>query len=152
MAGFWGWVAASPQPAAKCTIKAFLFRYLGDVNNHNPSAKMGASLSCVKFGFRAAKYPSMSTWMIHALVIQRAGSRMVANRKLSRERFLKTAAAGRNRRSGQNDCENRASRNSRSLAVAFNCGIGSSSLSADVNAFERLQIVRGRKSSYFGSK
>src|SRR5258708_15299084 len=50
------------------------------------------------------------------------------------------------------DCENRASRNSRSLAVALNCGTGSSSLNADVNALERLQIVRGRNSSYFGSK
>jgi hypothetical protein len=29
---------------------------------------------------------------------------------------------------------------------------GSSSLNAEVNAFERLQIVRGRNSSYFGSK
>jgi hypothetical protein len=32
----------------------------------------------------------------------------------------------------QNDCENRVSRNSPSLAVALNCGIGSSSLNADV--------------------
>jgi hypothetical protein len=38
------------------------------------------------------------------------------------------------------------------LAVALNCGTGSSSLNADVNALERLQIVRGRKSSYLGSK
>src|SRR5260370_13710604 len=52
----------------------------------------------------------------------------------------------------QNDWENRASRNSPSLAVALNCGMGSSSLNAEVNAFERLQIVRGRNSSYFGSK
>src|SRR6266851_1176099 len=44
------------------------------------------------------------------------------------------------------------SRNSPSSAVALNCGIGSSSLNADVNALERLQIVRGRNSSYFGSK
>src|SRR5713101_8248775 len=59
---------------------------------------------------------------------------------------------GRYRLRGQNDCEKRASRNSPSLAVALNCGMGSSSLNAEVNAFERLQIVRGRKSSYFGSK
>jgi len=38
------------------------------------------------------------------------------------------------------------------FAVALNCGTGSSSLNAEVNAFERLQIVRGRNSSYFGSK
>ena len=38
------------------------------------------------------------------------------------------------------------------MAVALNCGMGSSSLNAEVNAFERLQIVRGRTSSYFGSK
>src|ERR1700716_1527652 len=30
--------------------------------------------------------------------------------------------------------------------------MGSSSLNAEVNALERLQIVRGRNSSYFGSK
>src|SRR5580692_7749702 len=48
--------------------------------------------------------------------------------------------------------ENRASRNSPSFAVALNCGMGSSSLNADVNALERLQIVRGRNWSYFGSK
>jgi len=30
--------------------------------------------------------------------------------------------------------------------------MGSSSLKAEVNAFDRLQIVRGRNSSYFGSK
>jgi hypothetical protein len=47
-----------------------------------------------------------------------------------------------------NDCENRASRNSPSLAVALNCGMGSNSLNAEVNALERLQIVRGRNSSY----
>src|SRR5258708_7759394 len=52
----------------------------------------------------------------------------------------------------QNDFENCASRNSPNLAVALNCGMGSSSLNAEVNAFERLQIVRGRNSSYFGSK
>ena len=33
-----------------------------------------------------------------------------------------------------------------------NSGIGSNSLNADVNAFERLQMVRDRNSSYFGSK
>ena len=31
--------------------------------------------------------------------------------------------------------------------MALNCGMGSSSLNADVNALERLQIVSGRKSS-----
>jgi hypothetical protein len=36
--------------------------------------------------------------------------------------------------------------------VRRNEGMGSSSLNADVNALERLQIVRGRNSSYFGSK
>jgi hypothetical protein len=51
----------------------------------------------------------------------------------------------------QNDCENLASRNVPNLAVALKWGMGSSSLNADVNAFERLQIVRGRNSSYFGS-
>jgi hypothetical protein len=53
---------------------------------------------------------------------------------------------------GQNDCEKRASRNSPSLAVALNCGMGSSSLRAEVKALERLQIVRGWNSSYLGSK
>ena len=62
------------------------------------------------------------------------------------------AAAGRNCRLRQNHCENRASKNSPSLAVALNWGMGSSSLNADVNAFERLQIVRARNSSYAGSK
>ena len=37
------------------------------------------------------------------------------------------------------------------FAVALNCGMGSSSLNADVNAFERLQMVRVRNSSYVGS-
>lgn len=35
------------------------------------------------------------------------------------------------------------SRKAPSFAVALNCGIGSSSLNADVKAFERLHIVRG---------
>ena len=48
---------------------------------------------------------------------------------------------------GQNDCENRASKNCPSFAVALNCGMGSSSLNAEVNAFDRLQIVRERNSS-----
>jgi hypothetical protein len=52
----------------------------------------------------------------------------------------------------QNDSENRVSRNSPSLAVALTCGMGSSSLNAEVNALERLQIVRERNSSYFGSR
>ena len=39
-----------------------------------------------------------------------------------------------------------------SLAVALNCGMGSSSLNAEVKVLERLQIVRDRNSSYFGSK
>ena len=34
-------------------------------------------------------------------------------------------------------------RNVPSFAVALNCGIGSSSLKADVKAFERLHMVRG---------
>ena len=38
------------------------------------------------------------------------------------------------------------------LAQQIDCGIGSISLNADVKAFHRLQIVRGRNSSYFGSK
>jgi integrase len=38
------------------------------------------------------------------------------------------------------------------LAVALNCGIGSSSLNADVNALERLHMVHSRISWYFGSK
>ena len=37
-----------------------------------------------------------------------------------------------------------------SFAVALNCGIGSSSLNAEVNAFDRLQIVRALNSSYCG--
>src|SRR6202008_3416839 len=65
---------------------------------------------------------------------------------------MKGAAARPVPPSGQNDCENRVSRNSPSFAVALNCGMGSSSLNAEVNAFDRLQIVRGRNSSYLGSK
>ena len=38
------------------------------------------------------------------------------------------------------------------MAVTLNCGMGSSSLNADVKALERLQIVRDWNSSYFGSK
>ena len=37
-----------------------------------------------------------------------------------------------------------------SFAVARNCGIGSSSLNTDVNAFDRLHTVRGWNSSYCG--
>ena len=37
---------------------------------------------------------------------------------------------GRHRPTSQNDCENLASRNSPSFAVALNCGMGSSSLNA----------------------
>jgi len=37
---------------------------------------------------------------------------------------------------------NRVSRKLSSFAVALNCGIGSSSLKADVNAFDRLHTVR----------
>jgi hypothetical protein len=45
----------------------------------------------------------------------------------------------------------RLSRNSPGLAVALNCRIGSRCLKADVKAFDRLQIVRDRNSSYCGS-
>ncbi len=51
------------------------------------------------------------------------------------------------RSASQNDCENRVSRNSPNFVVALNCGIGSSCLNAEVNAFERLQKVRDRNSS-----
>ena len=44
------------------------------------------------------------------------------------------------------------SRKPASLAVARNCGIGSSCLNADVKAFERLHIVRGWNSSCCGEK
>jgi hypothetical protein len=44
------------------------------------------------------------------------------------------------------------SRNEASFAVALNCGIGSSSLNALVNALERLQVVLGANSSTRGSK
>ena len=43
-------------------------------------------------------------------------------------------------------------RNGASFAVALKRGTGSSSLKAEVNAFERLHIVRGWNSSYSGSK
>lgn len=52
----------------------------------------------------------------------------------------------------QEACENRDSKNCPSFAVALNWGIGSSSSNMDVKAFDRLQIVRGRNSSHFGSK
>ena len=38
------------------------------------------------------------------------------------------------------------------FAVALNCGMASSSLKADVKAFDRLRIVRDGNSSYFDSK
>src|ERR1035441_6851828 len=44
------------------------------------------------------------------------------------------------------------SRNPASLAVTLNWGIGSNSLKAVVKALERLQSVRGEKSSYCGLK
>jgi len=40
--------------------------------------------------------------------------------------------------------------NSSSLAVALNCGTGSSFLNALVNAFDKLHIVRGENSVYCG--
>jgi hypothetical protein len=49
-------------------------------------------------------------------------------------------------------CLTRSRMDSPNLAVALNCGMGSSSLNDDVNALETLQIVRGRNSSYFGSR
>ena len=52
----------------------------------------------------------------------------------------------------QNFREYRCSRKPLSLAVALNCGIGSNSLNADVNALDRLQSVRALNSSYCGLK
>jgi hypothetical protein len=49
-------------------------------------------------------------------------------------------------------CLNRVSRKLPSFAVALNCGIGSSSLKADVNAFDRLHTVRALNSSIDGEK
>src|SRR5579864_1537451 len=43
-----------------------------------------------------------------------------------------------------------ASRNRPSFAVARNCGMGSSSLNADVNAFDRLHMVLDSNSSCWG--
>jgi hypothetical protein len=45
-----------------------------------------------------------------------------------------------------------ASRNRPSLAVARNCGMGSSSLNADVKAFDRLHMVRDSNSGCCGVK
>lgn len=42
--------------------------------------------------------------------------------------------------------------NAPNFAVVLNCGIGSSSLNAEVKAFERLHIVRDANSGYGGSK
>src|SRR6266481_5076202 len=44
------------------------------------------------------------------------------------------------------------SRNDASLAVALNCGMGSRSLNALVNALDKLHTVRGANSSTFGLK
>ncbi len=44
------------------------------------------------------------------------------------------------------------SRNAPRLAVARNCGMASSSLKAEVNAFDRLHMVRGANSSCWGLK
>jgi pyruvate dehydrogenase (quinone) len=54
--------------------------------------------------------------------------------------------------SGTQSVEFVAARKAPSFAVALNCGTGSNSLNADVNAFERLQNVRGENSGYWGSK
>lgn len=43
-------------------------------------------------------------------------------------------------------------RHSPNLAVALNCGMGSSFLNALVNAFDKLHIVRGENSGYCGSR
>jgi hypothetical protein len=50
------------------------------------------------------------------------------------------------------DFQSSASSEMHDLAVTLNCGMGSSSLNAEVNALERLQLVRVRNSSCFGSK
>jgi hypothetical protein len=65
----------------------------------------------------------------HSTLNRKRPSHMLAS-GLSKERSADTARE-------LNDPENRASRNSPSLAVALNCGMGSSSLKAEVNAFER---------------
>lgn len=57
--------------------------------------------------------------------------------------FKNGDGAGRNRSYVRTTCENLASTNSPSFAVALNCGIGSGFLNEQVKAFERLQIVRG---------
>ena len=44
------------------------------------------------------------------------------------------------------------SRKAPSFAVAWNCGMGSNSLNAEVKALDGLHIVRGWNSSYFGLK
>jgi Phage integrase family len=57
-----------------------------------------------------------------------------------------------NRERGRRDHAGNWFRNSPSLAVALNCGTGSSLLKAPVNALDRLHIVRGENFSYCGSK
>ena len=46
----------------------------------------------------------------------------------------------------------RSSKKGASFAVALNCGIGSSSLNAEVKAFAKLHRVQGANSSYCGLK
>ena len=81
-----------------------------------------------------------------------ANGRVGAEKRPTGWSIGETSDVSSDRPASQNDCEKRISRNSPKVAVALNCGMAPSSLNADVNAFERLQIVRGRNSSHFGSK
>jgi len=62
--------------------------------------------------------------------------RLPRNACLSKGRKKKARRSGGKAPLAQNDWANRASRNSPNFAVALNCGIGSSALNAEVNAFE----------------
>src|SRR6185437_5297018 len=65
---------------------------------------------------------------------------------------LRSRLRSHNRERERSDHAGNWLRNSPSLAVALNCGTGSSFLKALVKAFERLHIVRAENSGYSGSK
>jgi hypothetical protein len=88
-------------------------------------------------------YPEMALWEAHAGERDEVGkqpesrrpSRFSCDYTASHDQLEETAAR---------------SRKDASFAAALNCGIGSSSLNALVNAFERLHVVRGANSSRYG--
>src|ERR1700731_396398 len=89
---------------------------------------------------------SLANWKLsrNRLVGSQSGTRQSSRKVASEKEAVGASTAPQARRTR----EKQVSRNSPSLAVALS-GMGSSSLNAEVNALESLQMVRGRNSSYF---